>query len=376
VKKRIWHLCSNRWNSAITEYALSTVRALAAEGNHCVFTPLADSPADLRARQHANAFQLRPIRAFGPRQLPQVARAAAEIAPDVVVTYGGPETTFIGLIRANPPFHRVRFRGQELLPGPFIHQRHLWAHRQTDLIVTPSAALTGALLPHSKCPVVTIQLGCDSTKYRRVTPQTAVGSDRIGILVLGRFDLVKGHREALALFSELKRLWPTEQRRLQLHFIGEPANLTTANLEDLVIASGLRLGDDVIITDRRIGDIADNLSRAGIGLIPSTGSEIICRVAEEFLLCGTPVAVSGVGSLSEVLFDGAGCSFASQTMKDTVNLLLDWTLRSSAELESAKVQRAERAKERFSLAAMGRAWNDLLTRQAVMPRPQSGRTGI
>src|SRR5690606_765274 len=49
---RCWHLISNRWNSAITEYALNAARALSLKGADNLFSPLAGSPAEERAREY------------------------------------------------------------------------------------------------------------------------------------------------------------------------------------------------------------------------------------------------------------------------------------------------------------------------------------
>ena len=54
-----------------------------------------------------------------------------------------------------------------------------------------------------------------------------------------------------------------------------------------------------------IEDVPKLLSSADIGVISSLGSEIICRVAHEFLLCGSRVLVSGAGATDEVLKDSS-----------------------------------------------------------------------
>ena len=50
MKKKAWHLLSNPWNSAITEYALSASLALSLENYENVLTPLEGSSAELRGK--------------------------------------------------------------------------------------------------------------------------------------------------------------------------------------------------------------------------------------------------------------------------------------------------------------------------------------
>ena len=50
--KVAWILCSNRWNSAITEYALSTGRSLRLQGWTVFYSALSQSPGEARARAY------------------------------------------------------------------------------------------------------------------------------------------------------------------------------------------------------------------------------------------------------------------------------------------------------------------------------------
>ena len=51
-KYKIWHLISNRWNSAITEYSLSCTRSLLKETSLSVYSPMIGSPAQKRALKY------------------------------------------------------------------------------------------------------------------------------------------------------------------------------------------------------------------------------------------------------------------------------------------------------------------------------------
>jgi glycosyltransferase involved in cell wall biosynthesis len=128
--------------------------------------------------------------------------------------------------------------------------------------------------------------------------------------------------------------------------------VTVAAREEETRKAGLQVGSDVVISSIRVKDVAGLLSSTTLGVVPSLGSEIICRVAEEFLLCGTPVAVSAAGSLPEVLFDGAGFCFDGLSQEEIVVTFVEWIRRSLHESVELKLARADQAKALFSLEAM------------------------
>lgn len=350
---KIWHLSSNRWNSAITEYALSASRSLAMQGMTTVFTPLAGSAGESRAV--AAGLATRSVGQFGFMGRSALAAMAREIAPHVVMTYGGPETALARLL----PFPRaplfVRFRGQALeSTGKVAAWKHRLGHRHVGLLLTPSDGLARAVsaLDPGR-PAICVPLGCDAERYQRTDELNP--RERPEVVLLGRLDPVKGHEVAFGLMKGVLDAWPATAPRPLLHIVGEPANLSV----DDVVAIGTRLGlkqaVDFKITARRVEDLPALLSRAAIGLVPSTGSEIIGRVTEEFLLCGTPVVVSGVGSLEEALFPGGGASYRGVNPQDSAKLLLGWIRRSVEEGEGVKQARVETARKLYSYETMGEA---------------------
>jgi hypothetical protein len=146
-----------------------------------------------------------------------------------------------------------------------------------------------------------------------------------------------------------------------LHIIGEPANLSVVQVKKFVEEAGLVLDRDVLITANRVENIADVLSTAVAGIIPSVGSEIICRVAEEFLLCGTPVAVSGVGSLDEVLkLPGFGVSWRETLEDQSASQIAHFIKSAYAETPETRKARATDAKKLFSYETMGIRFSEVL----------------
>jgi glycosyltransferase involved in cell wall biosynthesis len=353
----IWHLCSNRWNSAITEYALSAARALALAGHETLFIAKVGSPAAKRAAVH---LPTREIVDFSWRGMLDLWTLVRKKPPDIVVVYGGAEAFLASLLKATRPLKVLRFQGQALTQRSFQQERYRLAHRHVDLILTPSVAMAAAVRRlHPWQQVVPVVLGCDADRLQR--PASAeVPAGRPEMLIFGRLDPVKGHQAMVARFASLLKSWDKKTPAPRLHIIGEPANLSVADLMGYASAAGLRWGDDVVVSVQRLADVAATLSNACLGVISSLGSEVICRVAEEFLLCGTPVAVSGVGSLGEVLFPGAGFNYGQMSDEEATAAFSHWLALSAGEGVAAKNARAQAARREFSLEAMANALSNAL----------------
>ena len=114
-------------------------------------------------------------------------------------------------------------------------------------------------------------------------------------------------------------------------------------------------GQDWVLIAERVPEIRKLIANTHVGVICSQGSEVICRVAEEFLLCGAPIYVSGVGSLGECVFDEKmGFVYGDRLGMDAINPLRELLIGSFQEAADAKRARADLAKDRFTFQAMGK----------------------
>ncbi len=351
MKKVFWHFLSNRWNSAITEYAVSCARATELLGSDVHFFPLQGSPAEKRL---AGLLPLSGITHFGLSSLPKLMRVARDARPDVIFTYGGPETVIAGIIGRAVGSKVVRFRGEAMRSQSRVYAlRQRLAMNTVDLVFAPSERLAGELKSlGTRTPVELVTLGCDTSRFKRPASLSLTKESRPKLVIFGRLDPIKGHSSMIHLMARVLKQWGDLPERPTLHIVGEPANVTVAALELETRKAGLRVGDDVMFHSVRVQDVAGLLASTTLGVVPSLGSEIICRVAEEFLLCGTPVAVSGAGSLSEVLFDSAGFCFGGISEDAAVAEFIKWIRRSFHESEEIKLARAFHARALFSLEAM------------------------
>jgi glycosyltransferase involved in cell wall biosynthesis len=347
-KKKVWHLISNRWNSAITEYALSAARSLAEVGIENLFSPLAGSPAEKRAKLYG--LRVSSFKGFSAKEAGTYKENFKSFQPDAVIVYGGPESF---LARFSPSKTRVfRFRGNEISTSFFsrLNQRFSLSHIE-KIIVPGSPLLRDCRSIFGVDRVESIILGCDTSAYKTIL--AARKTDRPRMMIFGRFDPVKGHKEFMQIFRSALDIWPENAPVPQLVIAGEPANNSVETLRIDALESGV--AEHVVISAGRFSDVAEMMSSVSLGVVSSIGSEQICRVAQEFILCGTAVLLSGVGSLDDVLFEGAGSSYGGLTKSETATKLVELLLETHQESDLIRLKRAASAAERFSFSAMGAA---------------------
>lgn len=345
-----WILCSNRWNSAITEYALSTARALRLNGWTVFFSGLADSPGERRARSYdlpGDSFV-----DFGLKESLKLRRLKKSINPDAVFLFGGPETF---LARFIPRTLRVRFRGQDKDVTdrlPPLKTRLNMQHCVGMLV--PARILEERFQNIIWQPVWSVTLGVDSGKYY-FHPEAFAEVRRPTLRILGRLDPIKGHQSFFSIFRQVLRLWPKNRPEPFLEIIGEGANISPEQLRRMAADHRLREGENWRLRAERVERISEVMSATDLAVISSLGSEVICRVAEEFLLCGVPLFVSGVGSLEECLVDKSfGSSYRGLSEERAATLLTEKLWQASQESPSQRQARAEAARQLFSLETMGK----------------------
>lgn len=354
--KIAWHVISNRWFSAVTGYALQTARALECLQYQNIFTTIPHSPAAKKAQHYGFAVETLPD--FHWYRLPSIQTLKRGIASDLTITYGGPESFLLGASGKMDGSTLVRFRGADR-----DMQRDVWAweqrlsHRHFSGLVTPNTLLAHKFQRVFPNSVVTIPYGVSEQDFFPV-PKSPTADLRL--CILGRLDPVKGHREFLPLFKQLLGELP----HLKLVIVGEAANLTREQIA--TEARRLQIADDRLEWHaERIQDLNQFINQCDVGVICSLGSEVICRVGEEFLMAGKPVLVSGVGALNELVQEPLlGVSYDRTSPHAAIKIrtaLQQWRQESPAVQE----QRAARARQLFGLKAVSEQWQEWLQRIKV-----------
>ena len=350
MKKKIWHILSNRWFSAITAYALNACKAFEFYEQDSIITPLAGSPAHTKATELG--LKCLPIKNFSLLSTPKFLKIYKEVNPDIIIVYGGPEEF---LARIFTQKHLFRFRGYPLEKRLRVSQffsRHIH-------YICPNNEIAADLHSSGHKHVSCIPLGIDSTLYSKTSTTPYQREQQPELVIFGRFDPIKGHIQFLKIFSQLLQKWDSEKikpyNRPLLHIVGLEANLKKAELEAEALRLHLKPNVDYKITCELIPTPQKLLSRACLGVVSSLGSEYICRVAQEFLMCGTPLFVSGVGGLEDVLYENFGVSYKNFSEHETVDLLQTSLVKSITEEEGKRNERAQTAQKIFSLETMGKS---------------------
>jgi len=352
---KVWHLISNRWNSAISEYALSAARALRSAGAESLITPLQASPIETRFL--AQQFNVQSIDKFGPTRYPKLASLAANFRPNYIFAYGGPEAT--AAIFAKRGGKLIRFFGQRVDErGAARALASRFGHLHVDRAIAPSNFVAIPLKNLLQSDVAVVPLGCDEEKYFLVESPRG---NRPEILIFGRLDPVKGHREFLPVFKQIIRLSEAHKEPTPLlRIVGLPANLSPVHL--WAEADKLEISRQHLeIQCEAVENVAQLMSTSTVGLVSSIGSEVICRVAEEFLLCGTPVVTTSVGSLPEVFTHPSfGESYNHEDIEGAAIKIYARIRLAYKETRIDRLKRAEFAKKIFSLNRMSQELLQLL----------------
>jgi glycosyltransferase involved in cell wall biosynthesis len=279
-------------------------------------------------------------------------RLKRQIRPDAALLFGGPETF---LARFLPGVPRIRFRGQDRdMVGPLDPWKNRLNMQPCAAVLVPARGLEERFRPIWPRLLRTVALGVDTHKF--VFQADALAKPRRPTLrIVGRLDPIKGHAAFFAIFHHLLQRWPGGRPAPFLEVIGQPANISAEQLRAAALAAGLRESEDWALCTERVADIAARMSATDVGVIPSLGSEVICRVAEDFLVCGAPLFVSGVGALAESIVElGFGVSYRGLGVADSVQALQALLEKSMLETEGQRAARATAAVGYFSLERMGR----------------------
>ncbi|NBX16894.1 MAG: glycosyltransferase [Proteobacteria bacterium] len=332
-------LNSNPWFSAVTDYSLQLAKYVSQkQTSKVIYCAPAGSIALRKASQSDLSTNAVPLFPFSVARFLVTWHAVGELVkshkPSVVWVFEGREHTLCALHRLfNKKLWQstrlVRVRGQA---NPVrATALNKWVYRSgvsgvafvADVVEqrTPFAVPDKMKLVHLYCtaqlkqPVIELSA---PAQMMIVSRKFSLDFTQPTLTVVGRYDPVKGHQQTIeALAAADFKNWLRQNQWMQVVFIGESQNVSAISLYELACRTfavkGIELSESrrlvevpekrirLLIIDERVRDVAVWMRQSSFGLIPSLGSEVICRVAVEFLQQGTPLVSSNAGALSEVL---------------------------------------------------------------------------
>jgi glycosyltransferase involved in cell wall biosynthesis len=303
-----------RWWNACADYGVNLALALHRRGHRILVAGQPGSPPLVRARQLGLAVcGLRLGRGGAARWAPDLDELVKVIRREKIQLLNahraeGHLYASLASLRLGRRIPVVRTRGD--IRPPKGHLLNRWLHLDlTDALVLPGKVLKGPLVERlGRRPrrLRIIPPGVDEVRYSsRRSPSEArarLGWPEEGPLVgvVGRLSPVKGWDVFLKAAARVAREVPDAGFVL----LGGEAQLTTADL----IGMARRLG----IEERtrcigRVEETVPYVEALDVAVVPSLGSEAICRVALEHMAMSRPVIGSRVGAIPEtVVHDRTG----------------------------------------------------------------------
>ncbi len=362
MTKKVTLMISNRWYSAITGYALAFATMLLKKGVSVQVIALKNKPAAKRSEKLG--VTVCAVESFSLRWYASIRNLIQGFDPDWVVTFGGPESFLLGLIKNfdKRKWLDARFLGSELPPRSLLKKFFFGLRLQKHaLVIVPCTKIEKEIVKLKvRVPIKMIPLGIDEEVFcfNAIDPREYVFQPKVTIV--GRLDPVKGHRLSFYYFAQMLRIWDKNIPRPRLVVVGEAANLSGEQLRKWAKEQGLKDPEDVEFHFYRYDNLPSLMSQSALGWVPSLGSEIIGRVAEEFLMCGTRICTSGVGGLGDLASDINGENYEKIKDDEIPRFLQKEILKGMADSVETKKNRSVLAQKTFGYNSISELLLDAL----------------
>lgn len=359
---KILHIISNRWHSALTEYALCATESLfkSKQNAQSKILTLSGSPAEKISKQ--KKIHLQSLDSFSLKKIFKIYQIIKEFNPSHIIFYEGKEST-LGLILK--PFLKgvtmVRFFGRDienLSTGASAFLKYKLSNLHIEKVLTPSLVIRNRLEKHLKSKQhATIYLGRDIKTFFFNEQEARYNEDRPMLIFLGRLDPVKGHYLFLKTYANLLQKWKTisSLNPPVLTIIGEPKNISEQTLKSWIKELDIPL-DCIDLKLCFVDNLDSLLNSATVGIINSQGSEVICRTGEEFLLKGMPIVIQDVGALKELSIEDRNedtyCLSSTHQENNTTQELIQFIDNAFNESTKMRIERASLYQKKYSLEKM------------------------
>ncbi len=278
------------WDSGLAHYALVLSQGLKKAGNQVFISAVPGQKPWLKARRLGlrtvplTTFKgLAPLRRFLKDQRIDLMNAHTGRMHSLAVAAAWGQKVAVVRTRSDARAVRKTFGGKLLF-------------QKTHRVIAAAEYIRQAYIKTLGLPakkVVTIYQGIDPAQFAgSPLPEAPI----LGIVA--RLDPVKGHRYLLEALSLLSAAHP----QVRLKIVGQEENIKTRDLQH--IAERLHVSARVEFLGFQ-RDIASVMKGCRIGVIASTGSEAVSRVALEWMAAARPVVATRVGCLPELVDDPA-----------------------------------------------------------------------
>jgi glycosyltransferase involved in cell wall biosynthesis len=309
----ILHIINVRWYNACAYYASALASAQRKIGHNVELAGDPGIPSVGIAEEHGVPFNEKPRFSsyFPPGLLANMLWLKKKIGSgiNVVVVHRGEAHVAAMLTKRilRADFVLVRVRGDVRPPRNDIFNRILYGPA-TDAVVCSTEILRRKYLDIYKLNperVVTIPAGIDIEYYGK-TPgaeeckrEYGIPDGKLVVTLLGRLSPIKGHELFIKAAGRVIREFT------DTHFLiaGEEFEVTEDDLGAMISEYCPGAGFTIL---GLVDDVRHITGMTDIAVIPSLGSEMIARVALEFMAAGKPIVASNINALAETIDHGAG----------------------------------------------------------------------
>lgn len=367
-----WHilqLIDVRWWNACADYGVSLALALHRRGHRIVVAGQGGSPPLIRARQLGLEICDLRLGRSGPT------RWASDL-DDLVDVIRREKIHLLNAHRAEGHLYAslaslrlgrripvVRTRGD--IRPPKGHLLNRWLHLDlTDGLVLPSKVLQQPLVERlgrrpKRLSIIPPGVDIDRFSGRLSPPQARArlgwpaGKPMIG--GVGRLSPVKGWEVFLKAAAGVARSVPDARFAL----VGGDAQLTRADL----LSMARRLGiEDRVRCIGRVDEIIPYMEAFDVAVVPSVGSEAICRVALEHMAMGRPVIGSRVSAIPETVIHGRTGLLVEPGDHRTLTEAMVTLLRDPRKARAMGLAGRRRVERTFTLELLARRTENLYGR--------------
>lgn len=302
-------MCSVRWYNASAHYALYLAQSLKNSGMDVVIFGISGSPLITKAKEHGiNVMDYAGLMNSGLflfiKNLFKFRKILNINKFDIINPHMSRDHVFAFLSLIGKKYHIIRTRTDSTIPKANILNRIFYRISSGNYIVSSKymvSHISQMGIAKNRISVIPLEINYkDFTLFRSgldLKKKLKVAKDRIVVSFIGRLDRIKGVEYFLRSYAFLNNT-------NKFHYLvsGEEINLSVAELK--------RISDEMNISSisflERMDDVRDLLCITDIGVIPSIGSESICRIGLEMLAFGIPVIGSNINSIPELLNELGG----------------------------------------------------------------------
>ncbi len=305
-KPRILNIVDNRWWSGSSYFAVYTTKALQDFGLISDIVGDHETPAVKKAKE----LNLNVLSGFNPRSNNPLKYFSELSGLLNLINEGG----YTHLISHGPPSHFwasrakkklgdkikvIRALSDNMTPKVNIVSKGIY-RKYTDSFIASSESLANLFSRAFDIPQTEFEsvLGpLNITKFELSTKSENRDNEQVVFGLIARLSPVKGH----LLFLKAASLTLKKKSNLKFLISGEEVQIKKSDLQAAAETFGIIESVEIVDNYQNVSKV---ISKVDVGVIPSTFSEVICRIGMEFMASGKAVIASNVNVLPEIVVDG------------------------------------------------------------------------